>query len=609
MATTATKIKTLEQEVNNIKAAVKKPGLIKTFQGMGNTAGEAYQLKPRYECNSGGVWYIGIATDKEGRPSEKPPLLLSDPIHIIGRGQDNTGSHYRIIQWRDPMSRQTKQAAIATAEIGSIQGWQRLQGYGLTIMSGRAKRERLADYLQAEGAQTPYTVTEKSGWLDTAYILPSGEIIQPHTGKTAARVIYNGDKSQEAAYTASGSLEQWQREIARYAAGNSRLCLAIGAALAAPLLAILGEQSGGFHIYGDSSDGKTTAALIGLSVWGDPAALKMAWRGTDLGFSNLALSRNDGLLVLDEIGEAHPKTISKTAYSVINGKSKIQGAKDGGNRVTSEWRTLLFSTGEHSLPSYMERAGEKWEAGQAVRMPSIPAATRYGIYDNLHSHPNGAALSDHLQQAAAQYHGTAGRAWITKLQQTDRQAIKAAFAAFMDTLPELDGQAARVARRFALCAAALELAATITGLAAGVGMAGIKQCFDEWYSLNGAGKYEDQRIIEALAAFLSRYADSPRLAAWNADYTDPRHAGYKRPAQDQAANQAGLDEYWLLPDVVKIEILNGSDIAKACNVWHSIGWLLRGKDNRYTQKKYNKGNHYVFQGMTPPDNDPDQGEK
>ncbi|RRD86912.1 hypothetical protein EII21_11710, partial [Conchiformibius steedae] len=125
-------------------------------------------------------------------------------------------------------------------------------------------------------------------------------------------------------------------------------------------------------------------------------------------------------------GEANPRTISKTAYSVINGKSKLQGAKDGGNRQQSEWRTLLLSTGEHTLKSYLERAGDTWEAGQSVRLPSIPAATRYGIYENLHGFGNGAALSDHLNDTITHQHGTAGRAWIALLQRTDPATIRAA---------------------------------------------------------------------------------------------------------------------------------------------------------------------------------------
>ena len=47
-------------------------------------------------------------------------------------------------------------------------------------------------------------------------------------------------------------------------------------------------------------------------------------------------------------------------------------------------------------------------------------------------------------------------------------------AAFMATIPELSGQARRVAKRFAIAAAALELAAPVTGLPVGVGMAGVK---------------------------------------------------------------------------------------------------------------------------------------
>ncbi|MDK4539343.1 DUF927 domain-containing protein, partial [Kingella kingae] len=331
---------------------------------------EEVSLKPRYKCDKTGVFYIAVETGKDGETYEKPPLRLSDSIELIGRGRDTDGNHYRIIEWRDCLTKQTKTAALPMAEIG--QNWQALLKNGITVHSGRRKRELLADYLQTNGLHTPYTVTEKCGWQNGAYVLPNGEIIHNPNSKKAERIIYNGDTSQNTAYTVSGSLKEWQDNVAQYASGNSRLLLAIGTALAAPLLAMVGEQNGGFHIYGDSSDGKTTAALVALSVFGNPQALKMTWRGTDLGFSNAALARNDGLLILDEIGEAHPKTISKTAYSVINGKSKIQGAKDGGNRTSQEWRVLLFSTGEYSLNAYMKAAAEKWEAGQAVRLPSIP---------------------------------------------------------------------------------------------------------------------------------------------------------------------------------------------------------------------------------------------
>lgn len=547
-------------------------------------------VEPYYQCDKTGVYFIDVVTDKDGSSSQKAPLRLSDCIKLIGRGRDQDGSHYRIIEWRDCLTRETKTSALPMGEIGA--NWQGLLKHGLTVHSGRRKRELLADYLQTNGKHTPYVVTQKCGWQQKAYVLPNGEII----GNTNERIIYNGDTSQANAYTVSGSLKAWQTQIARLAAGNSRLLLALGTALAAPLLAITGEQNGGFHIYGDSSDGKTTAALVALSVFGNPQSLKMTWRGTDLGFSNAALSRNDGLLVLDEIGEAHPKTISKTAYSVINGKSKIQGAKDGGNRAAPEWRILLFSTGEYSMNAYMNQTGEKWEAGQAVRLPSIPASTLYGIYENLHEFANGAMLSEHLQAAAQAQHGTAGREWIKRLAKTPAEHVQTALNAFMATLPSLDGQARRVAKRFALAAAALELATEITGLPSGVGMMGIKQCFDDWLAINGTGKQEDKQIIKQAVMFMQMYAGSERFANWDSELTNRDHAGYRK------TSQAEPTEYWVIPHVFEDEILQGKDPRKGCTVLHSIGWLGKNDNEaRWKFKRFNKGRFYVLVGEIPPE--------
>ncbi|WP_372510843.1 DUF927 domain-containing protein [Neisseria mucosa] len=80
--------------------------------------------------------------------------------------------------------------------------------------------------------------------------MPSGETITAD-GKTHT-VIYNGDTSQAAAYRPNGELTDWQQSIARYAAGNSRLCLALGTSFAAPLLSLLDNKpliSGYFFVY------------------------------------------------------------------------------------------------------------------------------------------------------------------------------------------------------------------------------------------------------------------------------------------------------------------------------------------------------------------------
>ena len=552
---------------------------------------EPFRPHPRFETDNRGVWWINVRTDKDGDIIEAEPLLLSDPIDIIGTGQDKDGAYYQIIKFKDKITRRHKTAALPQAEIGTVQGWQRLQNFGLVIMSGRAKREKLADYLQKEGSPTAFTITDRAGWHEDSYIMPSGETITA-TDKDPA-IIYNGDTSQAKAYQPNGELTDWQQNIARYAVGNSRLCLALGASFAAPLLSLLNEESGGFHLMGDSSDGKTTAAKAALSVWGKPSGSLLSWSGTKIGFSNTAAARNDGLLVLDEIGQASPHVIGDTVYSVMNGINKVQGAKQGGNRALSRWKVMMFSTGEKTPDSILKHHKGDWNAGQAARLPSIRAAAQYGIYDTLHGFEDGALLSEHIAQSAEKYHGTAGRLFIQQLlddlEQAKQQATER-MAAFMATIPELSGQARRVAKRFAIAAAALELAAPVTGLPVGVGMAGVKKCFDEWLEANGAGKHEDRRIIEQAEDFIAQHALGTRFMEWSDKSTNKDHAGYRKQEGEKL-------ELWVIRRVFADEIAQSFDESKVCRVLADNGLLKYNHKNRGYQHQ-RKGNGW-FHVLTP----------
>ena len=339
-----------------------------------------------------------------------------------------------------------------------------------------------------------------------------------------------------------------------------------------------------------------------MSVWGKPSGSLITWSGTKIGFSNTAAARNDGLLVLDEIGQASPHVIGDTVYSVMNGINKVQGAKRGGNRALTRWKVMMFSTGEKTPDSILKHHKGDWNAGQAARLPSIRAAAQYGIYNTLHGFEDGALLSEHIAQSAEKYHGVAGRAFIRQLlddlEQTKRQATER-MAAFMAPIPELSGQARRVAKRFAIDAAALELAAPVTGLPVGVGMAGVKQCFDEWLETNGAGKHEDRRVIEQAAAFMDVYALSMRFSDWSSQTVNQNHAGYRK-------QEGHITEYWLIPVVFEEEICQNFDKLKVCEVLHAEQWLKKPNNGRWQhQRKYNgaSARFYVLMGEAPPDID------
>ena len=416
-------------------------------------------------------------------------------------------------------------------------------------------------------------------------------------------ILYNGDTSQKDGYTEKGSLKEWQEQAARYAENNSRLCLALGLSMAAPFLALLNEEGGGFHLAGDSSKGKTTAAKVALSVWGDPAATMGNWDTTSLGLQNVALARNDGLLVLDEIGQStDPRKIPQMVYSVINGVSKTQGAKDGGNRRQKTWRNLILSTGEINPESLIgDRA--QWKAGNHVRLPDIQAEARYGIFDTLHGFADGAKLSEHIRQATAKQRGTAGRALIRQILKDGKEAaaqtVEASRARFLDTLPPMEGQARRIARRFALLAAVLEYAAPITGMRQGAGEAGIRQCFNEWLEENGTGNREDRRIIEQVTAFMDVNALSMRFSDWNAQTVNQNNAGYRK-------QEGSIDEYWIIPVVFEDEVCKGYSPRKVCEVLHDRQWLKKADNGRWKHQRKRNGvasRFYVLIGEAPPDFD------
>nr|DAN36939.1 MAG TPA: Superfamily II helicase [Bacteriophage sp.] len=560
---------------------------------------EPFRPRPHFEIDNQGVWWVNVRTNKNGDIIESDPLLLSEPIDIIGTGQDNDGAYYRIIKFRDKNTRQQKTAALPQEEIGTAHGWKRLGWHGIDVYSEGIESGKLRNYLLKHSGNAVFTITDRAGWNGEAYILAGGEAINAD----GTNILYNGDTSQKDGYTEKGSLKEWQEQAARYAENNSRLCLALGLSMAAPFLALLNEEGGGFHLAGDSSKGKTTAARLALSVWGDPETTKGNWDTTPLGLQNLALARNDGLLVLDEIGQtADPRKIPQMVYSVINGVSKTQGAKDGGNRRQKTWRNLILSTGEIN-PESLIGGSAQWKAGNHVRLPDIQAEARYGIYDTLHGFTDGAKLSEHINQATAKQRGTAGRALIRQIlkdgKEAASQAVEARRAQFLETLPPMGGQARRIARRFALLAAVLEYAAPITGMRQGAGEAGVKQCFNEWLEENGTGNREDRQIIEQVTAFMDVNALSMRFSDWNAQTVNQHHAGYRK-------QEGSIDEFWIIPVVFEDEVCKGYSQRKVCEVLHNRQWLKKADNGRWQHQRKRNGSasrFYVLMGEAPPDFD------
>src|SRR5262249_48564482 len=161
-------------------------------------------------------------------------------------------------------------------------------------------------------------------------------------------------------------------------------------AFAAPLLTLLGLEGGGVHYRGPSSEGKTTAALMAASVWGEPERVE-SWRATANGLEGVASGHNDNLLVLDELKQIDPHQAASVAYMLANGSGKRRGRPHGGTRPRLTWKVLFLSTGEISLAQHVEAVGLRVHAGQEVRLIDLPAdaGQGFGIFERFYGHTSG----------------------------------------------------------------------------------------------------------------------------------------------------------------------------------------------------------------------------
>ncbi len=390
----------------------------------------------------------------------------------------------------------------------------------------------------------------------------------------------------EHSYRVAGDLTEWQRRIAAPSAGNTRLVFAVCCAFTGPLLKLLGGEGGGFHFRGGSSIGKSTALNVAASVWGGGgiSGFSRSWRATDNGLEGVAVQHCDTFLALDEMGQVEGKAAAAAAYMLANGQGKSRAGKTGAARRAATWRVLFLSTGEISLADKISEDGRgtKAKAGQEVRVLDIPAdpGAGYGLFDHLPDGMDGAKFADILNRAASEVYGTPSRAFIEWLCADTERATVAARRIRDRMLAELvpadaDGQVKRAAGRFALVAAAGELAihAGVISWKPGEACRAATSCFGAWLeSRGGSGASEIRDGIEQVRLFLEKHGAS-RFQEWEVVSTTVlNRAGFKR------MEHGSEPSFYILPAVWKAEVCQGRDARAIAAALIERGILEPGSD-------------------------------
>jgi hypothetical protein len=566
-----------------------------------------------FRMDEDGLWY-----DQPAQGGGKPiPTWISAAFDVVGRARDSEGNGWSVVvRFRDPDGREkTIPVAMSRLAAGGAEVRSELAGAGLMITPARGKADKFAIALTQVVATRRLRLVSATGWCGDRFVLPT-DVIGAAGGEA---VIFTGE-SATLRYGRRGSIEGWRTGVAAKADGNGLFAFGLSIAFLGPLLRPLDAEGGGFHFRGSSAMGKSTIGRAAGSVWGggnSDLGFAQSWRATANAMETVAVAHNDGLLVLDEMGQSSADEIGPTAYMLASGQAKARSSADGSLRSRSEWRLAFISNGEISLADHIRasRKGDRAMAGQELRLLDIPAdagghnadGSPMGIWQDLHGLPDSLAMALAMRDATAEHYGHAGPAFVAAFVARRVEALREArtlIAAFVqDVAREGDtGQAKRAALRFGAVAAAGELATLfgVTGWPPGLAAASAADLYHRWAASFGRDRsHESSAILRRFKVVIQ--GNAANFAAWREDQYDdemPSVAGRDEQARGMLTwgyrKQQGPAVSYLFNEAGWEAATTGYGRQEAAKALFEAGFLDRGDGNHWPKKHGRGGKKYRF---------------
>ncbi|EPY2011140.1 DUF927 domain-containing protein [Acinetobacter baumannii] len=536
-----------------------------------------------------GLYLVKEHDDGEGG-IKRTRTRISDSAIILGEARSlNNNNWKRVIQFNDKDNVQHTLLIPYEHFMGEAQeALKIIANHGLMPPRQPNKKNVFINYIQDYPIEKRFRCVDRTGWHGHSYVTPS----KTHGDSSGEELLFNSEMKNP--YAVHGSLAGWQ-ELSRLIEPHALGVLAFSCAFSGQLVAPLNLESGGFHIYGSSTDGKSTITKAACSVWGNPREVSKQWRTTDNALENEAELRNDSFLNLDELRQAPPKAVSDIVYMLTGGQGKSRSSKTGKNRDSKQFNLMYTSTGEVTLEEHLRRGGIELDAGLLLRFAHIPsdAGKGYGVFECVNYGSNSSDLGNRINELAAKHYGYAGIKWLEYLT-SDKDVVMQQAQKLLDSFIEQhtqakNGQANRVLRRFALVAVAGELAtlAGITEWQQGRAFEAVAQCFNTWLnSLGGGENMEETKILEHIKAFFesngtSRFEDLTVIRQADGEVIRPRthnRVGYYDP-DDKV--------YLVSPTMFKKEMCIGMNEANVKKVLIKHGWIkefIEGGKKLYVKK-------------------------
>lgn len=177
------------------------------------------------------------------------------------------------------------------------------------------------------------------------------------------------------------------------------------------------------HLAGESSTGKTTAAVTAIAPFGKPDTdgLIKTWNSTMNALLKEFADNHGVPLVLDESSSKEGESFTTVLYQLAEGKERSRLTKEAEKRQVATWNTTVIATGEHKLTEksaknnglvvrVLEFEGVKWtESAEHSKQIKEAFSTHYGtVFEEyvryILQHYTPKEMYQKLEQAAKTVH-------------------------------------------------------------------------------------------------------------------------------------------------------------------------------------------------------------
>lgn len=479
----------------------------------------------RFKVDADGVYLIRLIYDKELRQEkEQRPKKIAARVDVVGKSCNQSGGGWgRVIVFKDGIGRERRltvsmrDVLSGGAGLSQALGEAGLSVFDTTAANGMAPLNRFINSFPLEDLPTIKTV-DGGGWTDetfSCFVFGDGLTVKAEGGDSAE--LAAGAKAP--IIKTRGTIEDWQRVNAEIAPHSMRLSFAVAAALAAPVLPIVGDMSRIFHFYGQSSGGKTSLMLAAASVWGDKT-FKRSWDTTKAAPAALAKMYNNLPLIFDELKAARD-VVKDVGYMIGNGQDRSRSDRNGNAREARTWSLYALSSGEGSLAEIKSQNCRGMDAGVAtgelVRFIDIPAQADEGDAEKgvFESFPEGLTVDgrrDWIDAHCSAFpaYGTAGVAFLRRLMDdikahgvnAYRENILEGVKVFEQGYSSAAASPTmgRVLRAFAIVAVVGEqaIAYGVLPWEAGAAIKAAQVCFEAWCGSTNTPEDQESAFIENL---------------------------------------------------------------------------------------------------------------